>query len=55
VERPLQRHRCKWDDIIKMDLTEIVCEGMDWIQLVQDSGQWWALVTMVMNLQTPWS
>jgi uncharacterized protein YraI len=26
-------------------------EGMDWIDLAQDGGRWWALVNAVMNLQ----
>jgi hypothetical protein len=33
-----------------MDLKETGCEGMDWIELVKDRDQWWALVNMVMNL-----
>ena len=28
-------------------------EGMDWIDLAQDRGRWWAFVNMVMNLQVP--
>jgi hypothetical protein len=27
--------------------------GMDWIDLAQDRGRWWALVNAVMNLQVP--
>jgi len=34
-----------------MDLQEIGCEGMDWIELVEDSDRWQALVTAVMNLR----
>jgi len=30
-KRPLGRPRCRWDDNIKMDHQEVVCEGMDWI------------------------
>jgi len=33
-----------------MDVKEIVCEGMDYIQLAQYSVQWLALVNMVKNL-----
>jgi hypothetical protein len=40
-------------DNIKMDLTEIVWGGIDWIDLAQDRDQWRALVNMVMNLQVP--
>jgi hypothetical protein len=36
-----------------MDLREIGCGVMDWIDLSQDGDQWWALVNMVMNLQVP--
>jgi hypothetical protein len=27
--------------------------GMDWIELAQDTDNWWALVNAVMNLQVP--
>jgi hypothetical protein len=33
-----------------MDVWEIGCDGMDWIDLAQDSDQWRALVNMAMNL-----
>jgi hypothetical protein len=36
-----------------MDLGEIGWDGMDWIDLTHDRGQWMALVNMVMNLQVP--
>jgi hypothetical protein len=38
-------------DIIKMDLKEIGCQDVDWVQLAQE--QWWALVNVVMNLLVP--
>jgi hypothetical protein len=25
-------------------------EGMDWIDLAQDRGRWWAVLNMVMNI-----
>jgi hypothetical protein len=28
-------------------------EGVDWMHLVHDSDQWWALVNTVINLQVP--
>jgi hypothetical protein len=37
-------------DDIKMDLVEIVWGGVDWIGLVQDRGEWRAVVNAVMNL-----
>jgi len=35
-KRPLGRPRHRWDDNIKMDLQEVGCGGMDWIELAQD-------------------
>jgi hypothetical protein len=49
-ERPLRTPKCRWEDDIKMDLQEVACGGMDWIELTQDRDRWWALVYVVMNL-----
>jgi len=35
-KRPLGRPRHRWDDNIKMDLQEVECGGMDWIEMTQD-------------------
>ena len=32
-KRPLGRPTCRWEDNIKMDLKEVSCGGMDWIEL----------------------
>jgi len=52
-KRPLRRPRCRWEDNIKMDLQEVGCGGMDWIELAQDRDRWWTLVNAVMNLRVP--
>jgi hypothetical protein len=39
------------EDNIKLDLGEIGCGGVDWINLAQDRDQWRALVNMAVNLQ----
>jgi hypothetical protein len=52
-KRPLGRPRGRWEDNIRMDLREILWEGVDWIHLVQDRDQWRALVNTVMNLRVP--
>jgi hypothetical protein len=36
-----------------MDLGEIRCHGVDWIDLDEDRDQWGALMNMVMNLRVP--
>jgi hypothetical protein len=52
-KRPLGRPRRRWVDNIKMDLTEIGWDGMDWIDLAEGRDQWRALVNTVMNLRVP--
>ena len=36
---PLGRSRRRWEDNIKMDLQEVGCGGMDWIELAQDRNR----------------
>jgi hypothetical protein len=52
-ERPLGRPRHRCEDNIKMDLKEVGCGGMDWIDLAQDMDRWRALLNAVMNLLAP--
>jgi hypothetical protein len=49
--RPLGRPRRRWEDGVRMDLTEIGLEGVDWIRLTQDRDRWRAVVSAVMNLR----
>jgi hypothetical protein len=51
--RPLGRPRLTWEDNIRMDLQEVGCGSMDWIELAQDRDRWQALVNAVMNLRVP--
>ena len=52
-KRPLGRPRRGWENIIKMDLQEVGCGGIDWIELAQDRDRWRALVNEVMNIRVP--
>ena len=50
---PLGRPRRRWADNIRMDLQEVGCGYMDWIELAQDTDRWRTLVSAVMNLRVP--
>ena len=51
--RPLGRPRSGWEDNIKMDLREVEWDGMGWINMAQNSGEWRAFVNAVMILRVP--
>jgi CRISPR/Cas system-associated protein Cas7 (RAMP superfamily) len=48
---PLRKPRNSWQYNIKVDLQEVGCESMDWIELAEDRDRWRALVNAVMNLR----
>jgi len=39
------------EDVIKMALKKIGCDGVDWIQPPQDRDQWQVFVKTVMNVR----
>jgi len=51
--RPMGRPRRRWVDNIKMDLQDVECGGMDWIELTRGRDRWRELVNAVMNLRVP--
>ena len=52
-KRPLGRPRRRWEANIKVDLQEVGCGGMDWIDLARDRERRRALMNAVMNLRVP--
>ena len=50
---PLGRHIHRWEDNIKMDLQEVGCGGIDWIDLAQNRDRWRGLVNAIMNRRVP--
>ena len=52
-KRPLGRPRHRWEDNIKMDLQEVGCGDMEWIELAQVRDRWRALASEVINFRVP--
>jgi len=52
-KRPLGRPRRRWEDNIKVDLQEVGCGSMDWIELARDRDRLRTLVTAIVNLRVP--
>jgi len=52
-KRPLGRPKRRWEDNIKMDLQEVGCGGMDWIELAHDRDRWRTRVNAAIKLRVP--
>jgi hypothetical protein len=51
--RPLGRTSHRWEDNSKINLREVGCGGVDWIDVAQDRGRCGARVNAVMNRRVP--
>jgi hypothetical protein len=54
-KRPLGRRRYRLENNIKMDIKEVVWEGMNWLDLAQNRDRWQARLNAVMKLQVPYN
>jgi hypothetical protein len=52
-KKPLGRPKRRWEDNIKMDVQEVECGCMGWIELAQDRESWRVLVNVIMNFRVP--
>ena len=52
-KRPLGKPRLRRKDNIKMNVQEVGCGGMDWIEPAQDRDRWRTVVYAVMNIRVP--
>jgi hypothetical protein len=50
---PLGRPKRRYEDDIKMDIQEVGCGDIDWIDLAQDRDRQQVLVNAVMSLRFP--
>ena len=53
--RRFERKMHNQEDNIKMDLQEVGCKGMDWLDLAHDRERWRALVHAVMKVRVPYN
>jgi len=52
-KRPLAGPRYRWEDNTEMDLQEVECGDVDWIDLALVRDMWRAIIIIVMNLRIP--
>jgi len=52
-KRRLGRPRCRWEGNNKIDLQEVGCGGMVWIELAQERERWWGVATEVIFFRVP--
>jgi hypothetical protein len=51
-KNPLRRPKHRWEDNIKMGITEVVCENVNWMHQAQVGVKWQIIVNVVPTFQT---
>jgi hypothetical protein len=52
---PLGRTRHRWESNIEMDLQEICCDSVGWIDVAENRDKWRALLSMVRKYWVPYN
>jgi hypothetical protein len=52
-KRPLGRPKRRWEDTIRMELQQVGCGDLDWIELVWDRDTWREFVKAIIYLRVP--
>ena len=52
-KKPLRSPKRKWENNIRMDVTEIGIKTRNWVDSAQDRDYWRALVNAALNLRVP--
>jgi len=53
VKRRLGRPRLRWEDNIKMNIKEVGCGVIDWIDADQERDRWRTVVNLVTDFWVP--
>ena len=53
--RPLGRPKRRWENNTRINLWEVGCGCVDWMELAQGRDRWRALVSAVMNLRVAYN
>jgi hypothetical protein len=50
IDLPLERPKCRWKCIIKVELAGIGWKSVNWISVSQNTDKWRAVASILMNI-----